>query len=80
MRKRFRFPFQQKYRNWKEKKHRQYIEGGYKDNTFWENLLYFTLVWKDPESDFDKTGSTIQSISIAVGCVIGQVLAKLLWN
>lgn len=70
----------QKYRRWREKKHREYIEGGYKTNTFWENLLYFTLIRKEPESDFDKTGFIIRSISIAVGCVIGQVLAKLLWN
>lgn len=44
MRKRFRFkfPFQQKYSKWREKKRRQYIDGGYK-HTFWENLLYFTL-------------------------------------
>lgn len=44
MRKRFRFkfPFQQKYSKWREKKRRQYIDGGYK-HTFWKNLLYFTL-------------------------------------
>lgn len=68
---------QQKYRKWREKKQREYMDGGYK-HTFWENLLYFTLIRKDPKSDFDKTGLIIQSISIAVGCVIGQVLAQLL--
>lgn len=67
---------QQKYCKWREKKRREYMDGGYK-HTFWENLIYFTLVRENGENMDDKINELVFSL---IGSFVGIAIARWLFS